>query len=169
MPLKPHNIKADTSSVKNKILPALKLSAGIFILLLLASFCIKSDCIKIIEATSKYSASGIKGGINSTEYYFKIKILTEEKMDFDSLWIGKKVFKPFIANSKPSVSNQALTFFKNDTITLRVSDLQSKNSSSVATSPIKYKGSALLRYKVKDSSHYLVIKKIKSIQAVNKP
>lgn len=195
MPLELHNINADASSLKNtllptttpldfslsrnlyslkiflkdKFLPALKISAGIFIFLLHTSFCIKSDYIKLIEATSKYSASGIKGGTNSTEYYFKIKILTEEKIDFDSLWIEKKVFNPFIANSKPSISNQAPTFFKNDTITLRVSDLQSKNSSSVATSPIKYKGSALLIYKVKDSSHYLVIKKIKIIQAVNRP
>lgn len=150
-----------------RILPTLQVSCGIFILFSLVSFCIKSD-IKLFEATSQVNKSGIKGGISSVEYYFKLKILTNENIEFDSLWINNKVFKPYLSNNKPSISNQAPVFLKNDTITLRVSDLQSKNF-SISTPPIKYKGNALLRYKIKGNSHYWTIKKIKSVQGINRP
>lgn len=124
---------------------------------------------KLISAESQRSVSGIKGGANSTEYYFKVKILTSEKIEFDSLWIGKNVFSPFIKKSQTSVSSESPTFSKNDTITLRVSDFQSGKSNSVSTPPISYQGSALIRYVSKGKSNYLVVKEIKSIQGVNKP
>ena len=93
----------------------------------LSSFDSQKKNIKLIDATSQKSNSGVKGGINSTEYYFKIKILTSEKINFDSLWIGTKVFNPFIANNKTVVSSQGQspTYSKNDTITLRISEVTS--------------------------------------------
>ena len=128
----------------------------------------EKENIKLVDATFQLSTSGIQGGANSTEYYFKLKILTPEKIDFDSIWVSNKVFKPFLSNNKPVISDQAPSFSKNDTIILRISDMK-VNASFSAKAPIKYQGSALLRYKVKGSSHYLVIKQIKSVQGVNRP
>lgn len=141
----------------------------LFFLFFLSSFCKKSESVVLIDATSQYSASGINGGINSTEYFFKIKILSGKKIEFDSLWIGKKIFKLYFANNKPSVSNQPISFGKNDTIILRVSDLSSKTSTPISKPPISYEGNALLRYKVKNKISYLIIKTIKSIEGINRP
>lgn len=141
----------------------------LFFLFFLSSFCKKSESVVLIDATSQYSVSGINGGINSTEYFFKIKIITDEKIDFDSIWIDKKVFTPYLANNKKSISNQPPSFVKNDTIILRVSDLYSKTSAPISNPPIPFKGTALLRYKVKNKISYLIIKTIKSIEGINRP
>src|SRR5258708_7398852 len=96
----------------------------IFLSIVLFSFHPKTNYIKLIEASSQRWTSGIQGGGRGTEYYFKIKVLTNEKIDFDSAWIGNKVFKPYLANNKPVISDKPVTYQKNDTITVRISDLE---------------------------------------------
>lgn len=152
----------------NKFRASVKIYFSIILFVLCCSFCKKSNIIKLVAANSEKWTSGIQGGGSGTEYYFKFKILSKENVEFDSLWIDKKGFKSYVENNKSTVSESPIVFTMNDTITLRVSESQ-KVSYYTSVSPIKYKGRALLRYKVKGNSHYLTIKEIKSIESLNRP
>lgn len=148
-------------------------------LLLLISFSILSTSfcsvdkvgVKLLEASSENWTSGMKGGGSGTEYYFKIKILTSEKVVFDSLWINGNSFKTYIANTNKSVSNSPIVFVKNDIITVKVSDIRRPNkpSNNTRNPPKKYKGAALLRYYVKEKSSYIVINSIVSKGNMKRP
>ena len=151
--------------MKTKIYVTLLLAFGG---ILFSSFLCKKYAIKLIDASSQNWVSGIQSGGSGTEYYFKIKILTEQKIDFDSLWVKNESFKTYLANKGNGISGKPITFSKNDTITLRASDLSKKNNTTLKT-PINYKGVALLRYFVKNKEYYLSIEKIKTIPSINRP
>ena len=135
--------------------------------LLSAIVCQQSN-VKLIDASSKKWTSGLQGGGSGIEYYFKIKILTEQKIEFDSLWIKNKSLKTYLANKEKSISNGPISFSKNDTIVLRASDLNSKKNAASSGFPINYNGAALIKYFINGKSFYLQVKKIKEIQSVNR-
>lgn len=148
----------------------------IFILsvsLLIASFSsIKKSPIKLISASSESWSSGTNGGGKGTEYYIKIKILSSNKVEFDSLFINNKGFKTHLANPNKGITSAAITISKNDTVTVRVSDITFPNRPIVSQNNIstkKYKGEALLKYYNNGKVNYLVIKKICKTQSINRP
>jgi hypothetical protein len=137
----------------------------IFIIGFLYSFTSKQCNVKLIEASVEKRTSGINGGGSSAEYYLKLKILTDQKIKFDSLWMNDNVFITYLANNKKSVSNTPITFSKNDTVTVRVSNLRNSKTIKIKP-PIKSKGEALLRYFINDKKYYLSINKIKVKQNI---
>ena len=140
-------------------------SVGLFISL--SAFHVEKENIKLISANSEISKSGTNGGVSSKEYFFKLKILSTEQIEFDSLWMEKKGFKTYVANNKKGITSQAPTFSKNDTVIVRVSDL-SRSKMIQGKPPIKFDGSALLRYYINDKTYYLKIKTIKINQTINR-
>jgi hypothetical protein len=134
----------------------------------LSAFSFKKGDLKLIESTSESWHSGINGGGSGTEYYFKIKIITDKKLVFDSVWVNNKCLASFLSSNNNTITQNPILFSKNDIVSLRVSDLSlSKTPSSVA--PIKYKGDALLRYYLNGKIKYLIIKKIVPKQSINRP
>ncbi|MBK9284753.1 MAG: hypothetical protein IPM51_10610 [Sphingobacteriaceae bacterium] len=134
---------------------------------LLAFSIIKCD-LKLVGATSERWNSGINGGGSGTEYYFNIKINTAKNLQFDSVWVNGKCLPTYISNTSLSVSQNPVNFKKNETITLRASDLSLNNTISISK-PVKYKGDALIRYYLDDKTKYLIIKKITPKESINRP
>lgn len=134
----------------------------------LSAFSFKKCDLKLIESTSESWHSGINGGGSGTEYYFKIKITTDKKLQFDSVWVNNKCFATFLSSLDNSISQNPILFNKNDIVILRVSDL-SLNKTPTSTPPIKYKGDALLRYYINGKVKYITIKNIVPKQNINRP
>ncbi len=133
------------------------------------SFIPKKENIQLIDATYENWTSGINGGGSGKEYYIKIKILTENKIVFDALWVNNKSFKTYLANNRKYVSSAPITFTKNDTITVRVSENSSQTNIPKVKAPIRYKGDALLRYFINNKPYYLTIQKLQQIDSPNRP
>jgi hypothetical protein len=119
----------------------------------------ESTPLRLLNAEYEEWTAGVKDGGRGTEYYFKLNVATSDKVQFDSAWIGGKVFASYVAHKgmgKP-VTTQPVTFKKGDDITLRVSDLQlpSAPMATTAVPPINYKGAALLRYRINGKINYL--------------
>ncbi len=136
----------------------------ISITILFSSLICKKEYFLLINSTSVNSNAGIPGEIGGTEYYFKIKVHTDKKLVFDSLWVKNKGGKAFVANKSKVVSNTPVSFTKNDTIMVRVS-LLDDNKNTTIHSPLKYKGAALLRFYIDNKTKYYPIKEITNVKA----
>ena len=135
---------------------------------LLFGFSIKQSNIKIIEATSEKWTSGQNGSGSGTEYSIKIKVLSAEKIEFDTLWINNISLGTFLTQNSSAISSDPIKITKGETIIVRASDLGSANNKT-APPLAKYKGAGLLRYFVNGKAFYIVIKKFKPIQQTNRP
>lgn len=130
----------------------------------------QSEFFSLLTAISQNWKAGIQGGGSGTEYYFKIKINTQEAIKFDSAWINNKGFEIFIAKESAAISNEAIKFGKEDTITLRISNINSKIRPSENVKPaITFDGAALIRYAIRNKHHYFIIKEISKEQTTNRP
>jgi hypothetical protein len=132
----------------------------------------KKSPIKLISASSENWLSGTNGGGKGTEYYIKIKILSSNKVEFDSLFTNKKGFKTYLANPNKGITSTPITVSKNDTITVRVSDITFPNRPIVSQNNVsikKFKGEALLKYYDDGKINYLLIKNISKTKSINRP
>lgn len=128
----------------------------------------KKEYFTLLGATSQSWTAGIPSGGSGTEYYFKIKINTSDKIIFDSAWINNKSFELFIAKETTTISNAPIKYEKGDIITLRVSDLKNKNTKTVISKPpIEHNGAALIGYTVKNKQEYFIIKEINKQASLN--
>ncbi len=125
--------------------------------------------LELIDAKALRSVSGLRGGGSSTEYFFRIKILSDKKTTFDSIWLNHNSFKTYLANNKKISSNAPISFGKNDTVTVRVSDTKGNSKLTEVAAPISCQDEAILRYYVNEKSFYLSIKNIKLIIGPNRP
>jgi hypothetical protein len=148
-----------------------RFSGGIFILFLLVpNLILFSSChstnkiateegtpLRLLNAEYEEWTAGVKDGGRGTEYYFQLNVATSDQVQFDSAWIGGKVFASFVARPSGPVNNQPVSFKKGDNITLRVSDLRlpAAPAASNAVPPVNYKGAALLRYRINGKINYL--------------
>lgn len=124
----------------------------------------------LIEAKSKKWTAGIPSGGSGTEYYFKIKITTSEKIKFDSAWVNNKAFQLYISKETSVISNKPIEYTNGDIIILRISDIINKQQNlKIARPPIKYNGKALIRYYVNDKRYFYAIKEIEQIKGANRP
>ena len=135
---------------------------------LLFGFSLKQNNVKLVEATSEKWISGQNGGGSGTEYFMKIKILTDQKIVFDSLWFNNKSLPTYLSQTNSSISSEPVSFVKNDIVVVRVSDLSS-SANKIIKPPLKYKGEGILRYFVNGKAFYLIIKKFKQIPSINRP
>lgn len=118
-----------------------------------------SSPFSLIESFSQEWTSGIAGGGSSTEYSFRLIMLTSDKIDFDSAWIGKNAFKVYLANTSKVLSNRSVTVAQNDTATVRVS-FSSGAKPSFAPPPFHFAGAALLSYRLNGKTDYFEIRSI---------
>jgi hypothetical protein len=125
-----------------------------------------NNYFKLLSATYENWTAGIPNGGSGTEYYFKIKITTYEKIAFDSVWVNNKAFEIFIFKENGSVSSSPIKYGNSDIIMLRASDL--KNSMNVKP-PINYTATALVGYLINGERKYLTIKEITKQSTANRP
>ena len=129
----------------------------------------KKDYFTLLSATSQSWTAGIPSGGSGIDYYFKVKINTEEKISFDSAWINNSSFEIFISKETAAISSQPIKFSKGDNIILRVSEIKNKNIKKQNSKPlIEYNGAALISYKVTDKQEYFIIKEIKKQTSPNR-
>ena len=149
------------------------------VLLGLSFICFPKPKFKLLEATSQHWTAGMAGGGSGTDYAFKVVIQTTAKIKFDSVWLNGKAF--LIQAVKGKQFNPLSEFEKNDTITLKISDLvhgrkpgesntpNTELNKAKATPPVPYKGDALIRYTIANKKHYYSVAQIKKQQPVNLP
>ncbi len=133
-------------------------------IILFSSLICKKKYFAIIEATYSVSNSGIPDGGSGKEYYIKMKVLTDKKIVFDSLWINNTSAKTFLANKSKVISNAPVVFTKSDTIVLCVSLLNDYKIKEVINAPQKYKGAALLSFYIEGKIQYYIIKEITQVK-----
>lgn len=148
-----------------------KLLALIVYIFVSSFFYSSKRVIKEINSYSENWVAGVQGGGRGIEYYFNFKILTADKIEFDTLWINNKAFKTYLQNNKKTVSDKPITFSKNDTVVVRASEFVNERipTNQVAKAPISYKGTALLRYTVNKKNYYYSIKKIIKKESIYRP
>ena len=137
----------------------------------------KNPCLELLHATSQEWIAGVRGGGRGINYKLRIKIKTDKKVEFDSIWVaGKKL------NIKLEEEGQyaELKLSKNYVVTLLASDYMNtpgktgiKEEEKVSSSPvssasasIEYKGAALLRYMVDGSVKYFEVPDITILPAI---
>ncbi|CAN5628657.1 hypothetical protein BH11BAC1_BH11BAC1_10780 [soil metagenome] len=120
----------------------------------------------LLESFSQEWVAGIQGGGKSTEYSFRMIVLTADKMNFDSAWISGNAFNVYLANTSKIISNRPITFSQSDTITVRASH-SSKSKPSISSPPVPYSGAALISYRLNGSTHYFEIKSIEKKPAIH--
>ena len=133
---------------------------SVLIIRLFSQFNFPKKNIQLLEASTESWLSGRNDGKSGKEFYIKIKILTNQKIEFDSLWFDNTAMPTFLTNNLPSVSDKPITFSKDEIITVRVSFLNSEII-SLQKAPVNYTGEGLLRYYVNSKKKYIVIPKFK--------
>lgn len=129
----------------------------------------KKDYFTLLSATSQSWTAGIPSGGSGIDYYFKVKINTEEKLLFDSAWINNRAFEIFISKETNSISSEPIKYGNGDIIILRVSDIKNKNTKTANSNPPqKFEGAALISYTAKDKREYFIIKEIKKQTSPNR-
>lgn len=130
----------------------------------------RQEPFKLISAISENWTAGIPSGGSGTEYYFKIKIMTSDKIDFDTLWTNNKSFATFISKESTSISDKPIQFGKGDIITIRATELKNQNiKQAIVNSPIKYKGAALIGYHISGKREFFTVPEIKKQSSQNRP
>lgn len=130
----------------------------------------KRDYFTLLSATSENWTAGIPSGGSGTEYYFKIKITSSDKIIFDTLWINDNAFETFISKESTSISDKPVQYGKGDIITVRVTELKNQNIKPVTViPPIKYNGAALIGYRINDKRKFFTVKEIKKQSSPNRP
>jgi hypothetical protein len=135
-------------------------------ILIFANFYFKKTHIQVIETYKTNWMSGRSGNKSGTDYYIKVKIMNNQKIEFDSLWFEDKGMPTFLSQITNDISDKPITFNKNDTVTVRVSYLNGSQT-NLTKAPKNYKSEALLRYFVNGKKYYLSISKFKIEQIPN--
>jgi hypothetical protein len=158
------HIQALHCSKRNKLFKFIVVLLSLFVF----SFSFRNGDIKLIQCTSEKWVSGIRGGGSGTEFYVKVKINTNKKIVFDSLWVNNRWLSIFLLKTSKSISQTSITFAKNDTIIVRASQSNS-NQATLLTVPKEINGDGLLRYFVNGKVKHLLIKKIEPIRTNYRP
>jgi hypothetical protein len=122
----------------------------------------------VLSATKEKWVAGIPGGGSGTEYSFKIKIATKQKLVFAHLWIDNYKYPLYVANNSALISDKPIEYSDGDEITLRASVL-SKEKYEQSAAPIKYEGDALISYTSNGLIHCMVVENITEIPTINRP
>lgn len=136
----------------------------------------KSDDLQLINATSQKWVSGI-GISKGTKYFFSFQTnKSSDKLSIDGIWVNDKLLIPRVFGIKNRT--KTTNFNKNDTIIvvcteiikLKNKDIEifEKDNDSLSM-PYKYKGAALITYKVGNKRKYLEVEKIKKLNPLNYP
>jgi hypothetical protein len=132
------------------------------------------DDFTVIETTSQKYYGGLEKSGHGTRY--RIKLLAQKdskKLKIDQLWIDDKYFEVKPVKDPKYRNNHE--FFKKDTIFISVKDhvypdeLMREKQEEKIVLPYKYKGAALIGYKVRNKRKYKVIEKITELKKIFYP
>lgn len=117
----------------------------------------KNPYFSVLSAQSEEFSAGRRGGERGTEYTLRVKIVSTKKIQFDSLWVGKKALTVYPARLRGPVSSAPVTFKKGDTIFLKATGPLESELPVTGRTPVAYKGSALVSYRVGGKRYYQVV------------
>ena len=126
----------------------------------------------VLDATTVYWAGGIRSSGSGQTYSLKILVLTNNKLSFNGIWIGKDAYGvPEMLTSRPDKKTQ-----KGDTILVQYTIHHYPPDSHMETVdtppsprslPIKYTGEALLTFTVGKATRYRAIKSFRTLSAIH--
>jgi len=129
----------------------------------------EKDPFILLHASSQNWTAGIPSGGSGTEYYFAVKINTSDALRFDSAWIHNESFPIFLSNNNASISNEPVKIIRDDSITLRVSDLNLPNVKVTSSKPpVSFNGAALIGYTLNGKPVYFIIKEIEKLPTLHR-
>jgi hypothetical protein len=125
------------------------------------------SCLQLLRATSQEWLAGVRGGGQGINYEVRVRITTDKKVEFDSMWVsGKKL----VIKVAEQLKDPAIRLLNNDEISLVASFYSEPSNkgqgkeqysppSSIDTikAPIHYKGAAIIKYSVAESIKYLEV------------
>jgi hypothetical protein len=85
----------------------------------------RSDII-LLDSYYEQNTPGPRGAPKSTEYFFKIRLNTNNKVLFDSVWIADSCFPVFVSPLSGPISSTPTSHKKNDVILVRASSLSTQ-------------------------------------------
>ncbi len=135
---------------------------AVLLLVLNTAFAQKGcSALKVLRATQQHWVSGAPGGRTGEEY--KIKLLFQKKgvIDIQGLWIGdteREVVYGFFQHKDRILSGDS--FYIEHNCTNNDGGCQGKKG----TLPFKYKGAALIKYKLNAKTCYLVVKQFRKVE-----
>jgi len=126
-----------------------------------------SLCLQFMRATSQEWLAGVRGGGRGIKYDVRVKITTDKKVAFDSMWVSGKKLSIKVAEL---LKDPEFRFSNNYEISLVASfylepsnknqgkeEYKSISTSDTIKAPLEYKGAALIKYSVADSIKYLEV------------
>jgi hypothetical protein len=116
-----------------------------------------SSDFTLLDSKYENSVSGYINGRNSTEYFFKIIITSNNNIQFDSAWIDDFRYSTFISRPTTVISNIPQKIKNGDTLIVRVSAFSNGEKEEP---PISHKGRALLKYRINSLNKYFLIEEI---------
>ncbi len=135
---------------------------AVLLLLLNNTFAQKScGALKVLQATQQHWVSGAPGGRTGEDY--RIKMLCQKKGSIEilALWIGdteREVSYGFFQNKKGISYGDS--FYVEHNCTNNDGGCKGKKG----TLPFKYKGAALIKYKLGAKVCYLVVKQFRKVE-----
>jgi len=123
---------------------------------------------KLLNASKENWVAGIPAGGRGTEYFFKIKITTQQKLVFADLWVDNYMYSISVANNSASISDKPIEYGNGDEITLRASVLSSQNY-ELSKAPVQHAGDALIGYTSNGITQYLIVENITEKPTLNRP
>src|SRR4051812_23374904 len=73
------------------------------------------DCLELLQATSQEWIAGVRGGGHGIKYDVRVRIATDKKLKFDSIWVSGKKLAIKIAEQ---LKDPETSLRKNDEINL---------------------------------------------------
>ncbi len=125
----------------------------------------KSLPIQVISASSQTWVSGAPGGRTGTNYTIQLYIATHQKIEFNSLWLGKENLPVNIEFPSQSVQNK---IEKGDTVILTCNRVNGELIENFHPQkvPVKYTGEALIETLVNQRKRYFIVKKFKILSSL---
>lgn len=102
----------------------------------------RSDII-LLDSYYEQNTPGYRTAPKSVEYYFKIKVTSNNRIEFDSVWINDKRYALFVSRLVGPISNEEFILKKKDSAMVRASTFSVSDS---IVPPIAYDGKALIRF-----------------------
>jgi len=130
---------------------------------------------KVLDATSVSWSGGMRQSGTGTTYYIKAVLLTNQKVTFSDIWIGKEYGVPRAASA---TYTDGRSLSKGDTVLISYSSIHHYEPSPNAQEPPKpvYKsppypirGEALLGFTAGKGTKYRSIEKFRSLPPLNYP
>jgi hypothetical protein len=118
--------------------------------------------LKVIEATEQHWVSGAPGGRTGTKYAIKVYINTQQKVDFQNIWLGKENV-PFNVEFFSLDIPKKIQYGDSLLLTYNKVNNEVKEPNARKRLPIQYKGVALIESVIDGKARYFIVKNIQTL------